>query len=276
MSLGLIGQSETTMSLCRRPQFSFDVHIVVTGQCWRAMERVRTHRVSLSLSIAMMRRLFGVVNLLDVALHLHFFLDPSRGSSPSSIAIGEGSAALCSRLEITHRDLGNLHRRCTSALAGLVAAPSQADPAVRLSAASTTRGPRPESVDGRDYHFVGAGLRSDARPRRLESAEVHELYGTSRTWAAERIAAGEDIVPQIDWQGAQQVRMSLSGAIGIFVLRPSMAQLEARDRRASDSAEVIARRLAAAREEIAHVAESYDVIINERFDEAVRDLVVPR
>jgi guanylate kinase len=79
---------------------------------------------------------------------------------------------------------------------------------------------------------------------------------------------------EIDWQGAQQVRRSMPAAIGIFVLPPSMASLEYRLRgRASDSAEVIARRLAAAREEIAHVAEFDYVIINDRFDEAVRDLV---
>jgi guanylate kinase len=109
----------------------------------------------------------------------------------------------------------------------------------------------------------------------LESAEVHgNLYGTSRTWVMERLAAGEDILLEIDWQGAAQVRRSFADAIGVFVLPPSMAVLEQRLRgRAADSAEVIARRLAAAREEISHVAEFDYVIINEHFDEAVRDLV---
>ena len=176
--------------------------------------------------------------------------------------------------------LGNLFIVAAPSGAGktsLVAALLQADPAVRLSVSFTTRAPRPGEAHGRDYHFVSVQDFEAMRDRGelLESAEVHgNCYGTSRTWVAERIAAGEDIVLEIDWQGAQQVRRSLSGVIGIFVLPPSMAELEERLRgRAADSAEVIARRLAAAREEIAHVAEFDYVIINERFDEAVRDLV---
>jgi len=176
--------------------------------------------------------------------------------------------------------LGNLFIVAAPSGAGktsLVAALLQADPAVRLSVSFTTRPPRPGEVHGRDYHFVSVQDFEALRDRGelLESAEVHgNFYGTSRTWVAERTAAGEDIVLEIDWQGARQVRRSLAGAIGIFVLPPSMAQLEERLRgRASDSAEVIACRLAAAREEIAHVSEFDYVIINERFDEAVRDLV---
>jgi guanylate kinase len=176
--------------------------------------------------------------------------------------------------------LGNLYIVAAPSGAGktsLVAALLKADPAVRLSVSFTTRTPRTGEVDGRDYHFVSVldfeAMRS--RGEFLESAEVHgNLYGTSHSWVAERLAAGEDILLEIDWQGAQQVRRSMPAAIGIFVLPPSMASLEHRLRgRASDSAEVIARRLAAAREEIAHVAEFDYVIINDRFDEAVRDLV---
>jgi guanylate kinase len=176
--------------------------------------------------------------------------------------------------------LGNLYIVAAPSGAGktsLVAALLKGDPAVRLSVSFTTRAPRTGEVDGRDYHFVSvldfAAMRS--RGEFLESAGVHgNLYGTSHSWVAERLAAGEDILLEIDWQGAQQVRRSMPAAIGIFVLPPSMASLEHRLRgRASDSAEVIARRLAAAREEIAHVAEFDYVIINDRFYEAVRDLV---
>jgi guanylate kinase len=176
--------------------------------------------------------------------------------------------------------LGNLLIVAAPSGAGktsLVAALLQADPAVRLSVSFTTRPPRPGDIDGRDYHFVTVPAFAAMRERGdfLESAEVHgNLYGTSRTWVMERLAAGEDILLEIDWQGAAQVRRSFADAIGVFVLPPSMAVLEQRLRgRAADSAEVIARRLAAAREEISHVAEFDYVIINEHFDEAVRDLV---
>jgi guanylate kinase len=176
--------------------------------------------------------------------------------------------------------LGNLFIVAAPSGAGktsLVAALLAAQPEVRLSISFTTRAPRAGEVDGRDYRFVSpqdfAAMR--ARGEFLESAEVHgNLYGTSRTWVSERLAAGEDILLEIDWQGAQQVRRSLPSAVGVFVLPPSMAALEQRLRgRASDSAEVIARRLATAREEIAHVSEFDYVIINDRFDEAVQDLV---
>jgi guanylate kinase len=176
--------------------------------------------------------------------------------------------------------LGNLFIVTAPSGAGktsLVAALLQVDPAVRLSVSFTTRPPRVGEEDGRDYRFVSVQDFEAMRERGefLESAEVHgNLYGTSRTWVADRLAAGEDIVLEIDWQGAEQVRRTMASAVGVFVLPPSMAALEQRLRgRASDSAEVIARRLAAAREEIAHVAEFDYVIINDRFDEAVRDLV---
>jgi guanylate kinase len=159
----------------------------------------------------------------------------------------------------------------------LVRALLEADLAVRLSVSFTTRPPRRGEVDGRDYRFVSRPDFEAMRDRGafLECAEVHgNFYGTSHSWVAERLAAGEDILLEIDWQGAAQVRRSMPAAIGIFVLPPSLAVLEQRLRaRASDSDEVIARRLAAAREEIAHVAEFDYVSINDRFEDAVRDLV---
>jgi len=159
----------------------------------------------------------------------------------------------------------------------LVAALLKADLAVRLSISFTTRAPRPGEVDGQDYNFVSVSDFATMRARGdfLESAEVHgNLYGTSREWVAGRLAAGEDILLEIDWQGATQVRRLMPGAVGIFVLPPSVATLEQRLRsRGSDSDDVIARRLAAAREEIAHLAEFDYVIINDRFEPAVQDLV---
>jgi guanylate kinase len=159
----------------------------------------------------------------------------------------------------------------------LVRALLDADQAVKLSVSFTTRLPRVGEVEGRDYHFVSVDAFKAMRERGdfIESAEVHgNFYGTSRSWIAGKLDAGEDILLEIDWQGAAQVRSVLPAAIGIFILPPSMAALEERLRaRAADSDEVISRRLAAAREEIAHVAEFDYVIINERFDEAARDLV---
>jgi len=159
----------------------------------------------------------------------------------------------------------------------LVSALLAADSNVALSISFTTRPPRRGEEHGRDYHFVTGEEFEALRARRefLESAEVHgNLYGTSRNRVLEQLATGQDVVLEIDWQGAAQVRRQLPAAVGIFVLPPALAVLEQRlTSRASDSAEVIAGRLAAAREEIAHVAEFDYVIINDRFDDAVSDLV---
>ena len=109
----------------------------------------------------------------------------------------------------------------------------------------------------------------------LESANVHgNLYGTGQKWVDGQCAAGRDIVLEIDWQGAQQVRRQLPGALGIFVLPPSVEVLRTRlTARAQDSASVIDRRVAAARSEVAHVHEFDYVIINDDFGDAVQDLI---
>jgi guanylate kinase len=147
---------------------------------------------------------------------------------------------------------------------------------LRLSVSYTTRPPRPEEVDGRDYHFIS----QEAFEQRLnqneflESAEVYgNFYGTSQKWINETILAGHDILLEIDSQGAKQVRCAFPRAVGIFVLPPSLEALETRLRqRGQDSLEAITRRLAAAREEMAHVS-GYDyVIINEKLDRALQDL----
>ncbi len=150
------------------------------------------------------------------------------------------------------------------------------DSGIRLSVSHTTRAPRPGEADGREYHFIDVPTFLAMRERGdfLESAEVHgNCYGTSRRWIVEQMAAGQDILLEIDWQGAQQVRGLFHDSIGIFVLPPSLAELERRLRgRGQDSAEVIARRVAAALEEMRHVHEFDYVIINNKLPEAIEDL----
>lgn len=150
------------------------------------------------------------------------------------------------------------------------------DPQVRLSVSYTTRAPRPGELDGREYHFIDVAtfLAMRARGDFLESAEVHgNHYGTSRVWIEQQIAAGQDILLEIDWQGAQQVRTPFPGSIGIFILPPSVEELERRlQGRGQDSAEIIARRVAAALSEMRHVNEFEYVIINNKLPEAIEDL----
>ncbi len=152
------------------------------------------------------------------------------------------------------------------------------DDAVRLSVSYTTRAPRPGEQDGREYHFVGVDefQARAAAGEFLESATVHgNLYATSRRWITERMAGGHDVLLEIDWQGAAQVRRQFPGAIGIFVLPPSLEALESRLRkRGQDSEEVIVRRLAAATGEMAHAGEFEYVIINQDFPAALEQLAV--
>lgn len=151
------------------------------------------------------------------------------------------------------------------------------DPGIGLSISYTTRAPRTGEVDGREYHFTDPEtFRSMvARGEFLEWAEVHgNYYGTSRLWIAAEMAAGRDVLLEIDWQGAQQVRAHFPLAIGVFIMPPSMAELEKRlTGRSTDSAEVIARRLAAARDEMRHVPEFDYVIINDELQQALGDLL---
>lgn len=158
----------------------------------------------------------------------------------------------------------------------LVRALLAADPAVHLSISYSTRAPRSNEVNGRDYHFVTRAEfeAMQARGEFLESAEVHgNLYGTSRAWIESQMASGCDILLEIDWQGALQVRKAMPQAVAIFVLPPSIEALAERlAQRATDDAEVIRRRLLAARAEIAHVYDFDYVIINKDFEEASRDL----
>ncbi len=158
----------------------------------------------------------------------------------------------------------------------LVKALLASTPGIELSISYTTRSPRPGEVDGRDYHFVSRDtfLEMAKRGDFLESAEVYgNLYGTSQPWIRGQIAAGRNILLEIDWQGAAQVRRIFPESIGIFILPPSLAALETRlTGRGQDSAEVIARRMQAARDDIGHVAEFDYVIINDKLDEAVQQV----
>jgi guanylate kinase len=160
----------------------------------------------------------------------------------------------------------------------LVKAALADDQRLTLSVSHTTRSPRTGEVDGREYHFVDRRTFEAmlARGEFLESAEVHgNRYGTSQKWIEETRAKGLDIMLEIDWQGAQQVRKAFPDAVSVFILPPTpvLPELERRLRgRGQDTEEAIQRRLRDARDEISHLAEFDYVIINKQFEEARRDL----
>ena len=147
---------------------------------------------------------------------------------------------------------------------------------IDLSVSYTTRDPRSGEQDGKDYHFVSRETFLDMAKRGefLESAEVYgNLYGTSQTWISREMAKGRDILLEIDWQGAAQVRRLFPDCVSIFILPPSIAALEQRLRgRGKDSDAVIAKRMAAVREDVSHVAEFNYVIINDNLNVALQEL----
>ena len=151
------------------------------------------------------------------------------------------------------------------------------DPKVQLSISYTTRAPRSGEVDGHDYHFIDIPtfMAMRARGDFVEWAEVHgNFYGTSRSTLNQQLATGRDLVLEIDWQGAQQVRQQFKQSVGIFILPPSIEELERRLRkRGKDADEVIQRRIAAALGEMRHVSEFDFVIINKDLALALEDLV---
>jgi len=154
----------------------------------------------------------------------------------------------------------------------LIQALLKADPSLKLSISYTTRAPRRGEANGREYHFVDEPtfLAMRSRGEFLESAEVHgNRYGTSNRVIREALARGEDLILEIDWQGARQVRALFPDCVGIFIHPPSMEELERRLRaRGQDAEEVIQRRLANARSELAHAGEFDYAIINKDFDTA--------
>jgi guanylate kinase len=150
------------------------------------------------------------------------------------------------------------------------------DSGIRLSVSYTTRPPRPGERDGVDYHFIPTERFMALRDAGefLEHAHVHgNWYATSASWLRSQIDSGQDVLLEIDWQGAAQVRTLIPSSIHIFILPPSLSQLEERlHRRGQDDSLTIARRLEAARDEIRHCAEFNYVIINQDFASAVDDL----
>jgi guanylate kinase len=150
------------------------------------------------------------------------------------------------------------------------------DPNIKLSISYTTRAPRAGEQDGRDYHFVSreAFEKMIAADDFLEHASVYgNYYGTSRRWIDNELNGDHDVLLEIDWQGAAQVRKLFPHMVGIFILPPSLAELRKRlESRGKDSPETIARRTASTREDISHVLEFEYIIVNERFEAALTDL----
>jgi guanylate kinase len=178
--------------------------------------------------------------------------------------------------------------RMKSGILFIVAAPSGAgktsltrallecEPGMLLSVSYTSRGPRPNERDGVHYHFVS---RADfeamiARGEFFEHAVVHgDLKGTSRKVVEQNLREGRDVLLEIDWQGARQVRAQLPGTVSIFILPPSRAELERRLRtRASDDEPTIARRLADSQRDMAHATEFDYSVVNDNFDTALAEL----
>jgi guanylate kinase len=150
------------------------------------------------------------------------------------------------------------------------------EPGIRLSISYTTRPPRPGEAEGQHYHFVDVAhfLTLKERGEFLEHAFVHgNWYATSATWLKAQVAAGQDVLLEIDWQGAAQVRRLIPESVHVFILPPSIAALRERlEKRGQDPPEVIEQRLIAAREEMRHCGEFDYVIMNQDFARAVDDL----
>ena len=157
----------------------------------------------------------------------------------------------------------------------LVKALMEREPELRFSVSYTTRAPRANEVEGRDYHFITPDKfrRMVERGEFLEHAQVFDnFYGTARETVREALAAGKLLLLEIDWQGAQQVRASMPAAHSIFILPPTRRALEERlTARSTDSPEVIRRRLQDAQRDIAHWIEFDYVVINDGFEQAVTD-----
>jgi len=157
----------------------------------------------------------------------------------------------------------------------LVKAVMEREPGLSFSVSYTTRAPRANEVEGRDYHFITPEefRRMVERGEFLEHAKVFDnFYGTGRAAVREALTAGQRLLLEIDWQGARQVRSSMPAAHSIFILPPTRRALEERlTARSTDSPEVIQRRLKDAQRDIAHWIEFDYVVINDRFEQAVLD-----
>jgi guanylate kinase len=145
-----------------------------------------------------------------------------------------------------------------------------------VSISHTTREIRPGEEEGVDYHFVDMATFEEMLEQGafIESAEVYgHHYGTSQSWVADRLHAGQDVILEIDWQGAAQIRHAMPEAHTIFILPPSLESLRERlTKRAQDDVDTIERRMQQAVDEISHVAEADYVVVNGDFDKALADL----
>jgi guanylate kinase len=158
----------------------------------------------------------------------------------------------------------------------LVKALMEREPRIQFSVSYTTRHPRPNEIPGRDYHFVSQERFREmiANHEFLEHAQVFDnCYGTGVRAVQEALSNGEQLLLEIDWQGARQVRDRIPEAVSIFILPPSRAALEQRLRgRSTDSDAVIQRRLRDASEDLGHWREFDYVVINDQFEQAIEDL----
>ena len=150
------------------------------------------------------------------------------------------------------------------------------EPRIQFSVSYTTRQPRPNEIPGRDYHFVSQQRFQEmiANQEFLEHAQVFDnCYGTGVHTVQEALSNGEQLLLEIDWQGARQVRSRIPEAVSIFILPPSREALEQRLKgRSTDSDEVIRRRLRDAAEDLGHWREFDYVVINDQFEQAIADL----
>ena len=158
----------------------------------------------------------------------------------------------------------------------LVTALMAKDPALTLSISFTTRNPRPGETNGENYYFISEPefLQRKESGDFLEWALVHgNYYGTSKSWILEKMQLGQDVILEIDWQGAQQIQRIVPQAIWIFILPPSIAVLEDRlRRRGQDDEKTIEKRLAAAHAELSHLDEADYLVVNDVFDNALLEL----
>jgi guanylate kinase len=158
----------------------------------------------------------------------------------------------------------------------LVKALLEKDSTIQLSVSCTTRSPRPGEENGREYHFLSQEefLKRKEAGDFLEWAEVHgNYYGTSKSWIEAQMQSGKDVLLEIDWQGARQIREMISDTIWIFILPPSIQALEERLRkRGQDDEKTILARVSAAKEELSHVREADYLIVNDLFDSALLEL----
>ncbi|WP_108645411.1 guanylate kinase [Polynucleobacter rarus] len=158
----------------------------------------------------------------------------------------------------------------------LVAALMATDPALTLSISFTTRKPRPGETNGESYYFISETefLQRKDSGDFLEWALVHgNYYGTSKSWILEKMQLGQDVILEIDWQGAQQIQRIVPQATWVFILPPSIAVLEDRlRRRGQDDEKTIEKRLAAAHAELSHLEEADYLVVNEVFDNALLEL----